>query len=73
MNSVITIPQGTRCLSIPKCGEKLSRGKSWVWEKIKNDQSFPKPIRLAGGMQVLLEHEVDSWLMKQVQNSRNAA
>lgn len=67
------IPQGTRCISIPKACERLSRGKSWVWAKIKDDPGFPKPIKFDGGRPVLLEHELDAWLAAQVEKSRQAA
>lgn len=68
----MNIPQGTRCLSIPKVCEKLSHGKSWVWAKIKDDPDFPKPVAL-GGRTVLLEHELDAWLSTQVEKARAAA
>lgn len=69
----MNIPQGTRCLSIPKACEKLSRGKSWVWAKIKDDPAFPKPVAIGGGRAVLLEHELDAWLSEQVEKARAAA
>lgn len=69
----MNIPQGTRCLSIPKACEKLCRGKSWVWDRIKNDPNFPKPVKFAAGRPVMLEHELDAWLAAQVEASRAKA
>lgn len=71
MSNTIAIPAGTTCLTIPRAGLKLSKSKSWVWEKIKNDPDFPKPIYI--GNPVLLEHELDAWLSAQVEKSRKAA
>lgn len=68
MSKAVTIPAGTTCLTIPKAGAKLCKSKSWVWERIKNDPGFPKPIYIGGP--VLLEHELDAWLATQVEKSR---
>lgn len=65
------IPEGARCLTIPKAGEKLCKSKSWIWDRIKNDPTFPKPIYI--GKPVLIEQALDSWLASQAANSRAAA
>lgn len=66
-----TVPAGARLLSVRRAAEKLSRSRSWVWEKAKNDPSFPKPIRL-GGEPVFLEHELDHYIANLVEKSRDA-
>lgn len=64
------IPAGTRGLSVKDAGAKFGRGKSWVWDKIKNDPTFPRPVYLGPKAPVLLEHELDAWLAVRVRNSR---
>ncbi len=56
------VPSGAKCLSIKSACRKLDRGKSWLWDRIKNDAEFPKPMYLSSGSPVLLEHELDAWL-----------
>lgn len=65
-----SIPSGTRGLSIKDAGAKFGRGKSWVWDKIKNDPTFPRPVYLGPKAPVLLEHELEAWLAALVRNSR---
>lgn len=54
---------------------RLSR--STIYDKInpdspRYDESFPKPIRLGNGAAVgWIEHEVDGWLRRQIEVSRN--
>lgn len=65
-----SIPAGARGLSIKDAGAKFGRGKSWVWDKIKNDPAFPRPVYLGPKAPVLLEHELDAWLAALVRTSR---
>lgn len=65
-----SIQAGARCLSPTEAAAKLGRGKSWLWAKIKNDPTFPKPVYLGPQAPVLLEHELDAWLSACVRNSR---
>jgi prophage regulatory protein len=53
---------GTKCLSPKKTCEKFDRHKSWLWDKVKNDPQFPKPIYLSRGSPVFLEHELDAYI-----------
>jgi len=70
-----SIPAGARALSIKDAGAKFGRGKTWVWDKIKNDPTFPRPVYLGPKAPVLLEHELDAFLAGLVRNGRrdNAA
>lgn len=64
------IPPGTRCLSPKKSWQKFDHKKSWFWDKVKNDPTFPKPIYLGPRSPVFLEHELDEWLGAQAGSSR---
>lgn len=68
----VIVPLGAKCLSIKKSREKLSKGNSWIWDRIKNDPTFPKPIYLSPRSPVLIEQQLDEWL-EQRANSRPAA
>jgi prophage regulatory protein len=60
------IQSGARCLSPKKACEKLDRRKSWLWDRVKNDPGFPKPIYLSAGSPVFLEHELDAYIANRV-------
>ncbi len=57
-------PPSERYLSIARVCDKLSRKKSWVYDKLKNDVTFPKALRL-GSWPVLIESQVDEWVLLQ--------
>lgn len=66
------IPSGAKCLKPANARKKLDRGNSWLWDRVKNDPDFPKPIYL-GTSPVFLEHEIDAWLADQAEKPRKAA
>lgn len=55
---------------------RLGLSRSTIYDKInpkspRYDASFPKPIRLGGAAVGWLTHEVDDWLNRQIEASRN--
>jgi len=44
---------------------KLARKKSWLWNRIKIDPSFPRPIYLAPSSPIFIESEIDTWVVAQ--------
>ncbi|CAE6864631.1 AlpA family phage regulatory protein [Burkholderia sp. R-69980] len=56
------IPSGAQCKTPRQTQDKFCRQKSWLWDKVKNDPSFPRPIYLGPHAPVFLEHELDAWL-----------
>ncbi|CAG4907425.1 helix-turn-helix transcriptional regulator [Paraburkholderia gardini] len=56
------VPAGARCLSPKQTYTKFSRQKSWLWDRVKNDPTFPRPLYLGPRSPVFLEHELDAWL-----------
>jgi predicted DNA-binding transcriptional regulator AlpA len=46
--------------------DKLSRQKSWLYAKLQNDPSFPKPLRLDSRL-CFIESEIDAWVAQQAQ------
>ncbi len=57
-------PPSARYLSIARVCDKLSRKKSWVFDKLKNDPTFPRAVRL-GAWRVLVESQIDEWVLLQ--------
>jgi predicted DNA-binding transcriptional regulator AlpA len=56
------IPSGAKCLSPKQTYSKFSRKKSWLWDRLKSDPTFPRPLYLGPRAPVFLEHELDAWL-----------
>lgn len=54
----------TRYLSIPRVCDKLSRKKSWVYDRAKNDPTFPKSLSFCG-RRVFVEADIDKWVALQ--------
>lgn len=57
---------------------RLGLSCSTIYDKINTrspryDPTFPKPIRLGSGAVGWLEHEVDEWLIRQIEASRGGA
>lgn len=58
------IPQGARCLTPTKVRQKLCKGNTWLWDRVKNDPDFPKPIYLAPRSPVFIEQQIDAYLSR---------
>ncbi|AWM80572.1 hypothetical protein DKL61_09520 [Gammaproteobacteria bacterium ESL0073] len=70
-----TISAKLRVLRIQQVAEKLSIGKSTIydWLNVKSpryDESFPKPFKLGGKAIGWLSSEVDAWLLNRVALTR---
>jgi len=63
MTSLNAAP-GNRYLSIQRVCDKLSRQKTWLYDQVKNDPTFPRPLRI-NGRQVFVEQQIDNWVMGQ--------
>jgi predicted DNA-binding transcriptional regulator AlpA len=51
-------------LNVARVCNKFSRKKSWLYELVKDDPTFPKPLRL-GVSQVWIESQLDQWMLMQ--------
>lgn len=58
------IPAGAKCVTPKAACAKFSRGKSWLWDRVKNDPEFPRPLYTAPGAPLFLEHELDAYVAK---------
>lgn len=47
-----------------RAGEKLGRKKSWLWDRVKNDPTFPRPVYLGPRAPIFIESEIDAYIMK---------
>lgn len=63
------IPPGAICLDSPAMKRKFCRGNTWLWDRVKNDPDFPKPIYI-GTRAIWIEQEADAYL--QLQRERGA-
>lgn len=52
---------GLRYLTVARVCDKLSRKKSWVYDKWARDPTFPRPVRL-GKWPVFIESQIDDWV-----------
>ncbi len=68
MSDPLNVAPSARYLSIPRVCDKLSRRKTWLYDQMRNDPSFPRPLRI-NGRQVFLEHEIDRWVLAQTQEA----
>ena len=57
----MTNKYGTRYLPVPAVCEKLGRRRTWLYERLKSDPSFPKPVRLGGTRLAFDEAQIDAW------------
>ena len=60
------IPDGGRFLKPESAAAKFDRGRSWVWERVKRDPTFPRPIYLAPKAPLFIEAELDAWAASRV-------
>lgn len=44
--------------------KKLGRSLSWVWEKLRKDPMFPRPLRNGDGMCFFIERELDDYMKR---------
>jgi predicted DNA-binding transcriptional regulator AlpA len=61
---VLNAPIGTRYINPKALCTKFSRGKSWIYDLMKKDPTFPRPLRV-GNWPLWVEHEVDAWMARQ--------
>lgn len=54
----------TKYLTIQLLGDKLSRQKTWIYDRVKNDPTFPRPKVIAGRQQ-WSDDEIDAWVAAQ--------
>lgn len=75
VNSNPVISTELRVLRIQQVAEKLSIGKSTIYDWLnpkssRYDESFPKPFKLGGKAIGWLSSEVDAWLLNRVALTR---
>jgi len=51
-----------RALRPAKAADKLGIGVSTLWAKVKNDPTFPRPIKLSPRTTIFREEELDAYL-----------
>lgn len=52
--------------------DKLGRKKTWLYDKLKHDPTFPRPVSLSdeSGGPVYIEHELEAWMNSRIQACR---
>lgn len=66
MSEFLNHQPGMRYLSISRVCDKLSRKKTWLYDQVKNDPTFPRPLRI-NGRQVFIEQDLDAWVMGKIE------
>ena len=56
------IPEGARFLKPERACSKLDRGRSWLWDRVKRDPTFPRPIYIDRKAPLFIESELDEWV-----------
>lgn len=56
------IPEGAKFLKPRSVCEKFDRGHSWLWDRVKRDPTFPRPLYLDQKAPVFVEAELDQWV-----------
>ena len=67
------IPRGTQALNSQQVCAKFSRKKSWLWDRLKSDSSFPRPLYLSPNAPVWIEAELDAYLITLAESTRKVA
>lgn len=62
MSATLNQQPGARYLSIARVCDKLSRKKTWLYDQVKKDPTFPRPLRI-NGRQAFVEQDIDAWVM----------
>ncbi len=58
------LPQGAKGITPKLACQKFSRKKSWLWDRVKKDPAFPKPVYLAPKAPLFIEAELDAYLAR---------
>jgi prophage regulatory protein len=75
-------PRGTNMvttiLRLPAVKTRISLSRSTIYDKLdpkseRHDPTFPKPVSLGGRAVGWIESEIQQWLERQIEASRNAA
>jgi predicted DNA-binding transcriptional regulator AlpA len=65
------LPEGGRFLKPETAAKiKFDRGRSWIWDRVKNDPTFPKPYYIDHKSPLFLEAELDGWIAARVATCR---
>ena len=53
------IPEGATFLKPERACSKLDRGRSWLWDRVKRDPTFPRPIYIDHKAPLFIESELE--------------
>jgi predicted DNA-binding transcriptional regulator AlpA len=66
-----TTELGDRYLSIKRLGDKLSRGRTWIFDTVRDDPSFPRPF-VVNNRKLFSEAAVDAWIRIKLRKGEEA-
>jgi predicted DNA-binding transcriptional regulator AlpA len=66
------IPEGARFLSPTSASSKVDRGRSWIWDRLRRDPTFPKPVYLDDKAPLFIEAELDAWVAARAARRQSA-
>lgn len=70
---VLEIRPGDRLLRRQEVEHLTGLSRSSIYERIRSDPDWPKPVRLGANSVAWLESEIHAWIARQVAASRKAA
>jgi len=71
----MTAPSATptvRCLNVNEVAAKLGSSDQFVWIKVRTDPTFPRPLKTGPKSTRWLEHQLDAWLLAQLEGATHA-
>lgn len=64
------IPNGETYLKPESACRKLDRGRSWLWNKVKTDASFPKPVYIDHKSPLFIASQLEEWVAARAARTR---
>ncbi|WP_038719116.1 helix-turn-helix transcriptional regulator [Burkholderia pseudomallei] len=61
----------SRALRPAAAAQKLGIGLSTLYAKVKNDATFPRPIKIGPRTTVFTESSLDNWMATRVQSTKD--
>ncbi len=73
MNGQLHGERSIRIIRLPEVVAKTGFSRTTIYERLKHDAAFPRPIALGERAIGFVEHEVDAYLIALIEASRKGA
>ena len=58
------IPTGARLENPASVMARLGRKKTWLWDQVRHNKEFPRPVPMGTRNPMFLVHEIDAYVAK---------